>query len=56
MTALLHADPGDDGYGAELQRAELRYLCSSTAAATVLAENYVGWPLERLALAGAGGV
>ena len=47
MTQMLHNDPHDDDYGAELQRSQLRYVCSSTAAATSLAENYVGLPLER---------
>jgi p-hydroxybenzoate 3-monooxygenase len=44
MTSMLHVDPHDDAYGAELQRSQLRYLCRSTAAATSLAENYVGAP------------
>jgi p-hydroxybenzoate 3-monooxygenase len=45
MTTMLHRDPGADSYGRELQRSQLRYVCSSTAAATSLAENYVGLPL-----------
>jgi p-hydroxybenzoate 3-monooxygenase len=44
---MLHVDPNDDDYGAQLQRSQLRYVTSSTAAATSLAENYVGLPLER---------
>jgi p-hydroxybenzoate 3-monooxygenase len=43
MTSLLHvasADPG--GFGRRLQLSELRYLTTSVAAATTLAENYVG--------------
>jgi p-hydroxybenzoate 3-monooxygenase len=48
MTTMLHTDPGRDAYGRELQRSQLEYVCSSTAAATSLAENYVGLPLERL--------
>jgi p-hydroxybenzoate 3-monooxygenase len=43
MTTLLHrlgGDPFDDG----LQRARLRYVTSSEAAARSLAENYVGLP------------
>jgi p-hydroxybenzoate 3-monooxygenase len=44
MTSMLHVDPGDDAYGAELQRSQLRYVCGSQAAATSLAENYVGAP------------
>jgi p-hydroxybenzoate 3-monooxygenase len=47
MTAMFHVDGRDDAYAAELQRSQLRYLCSSVAAATSLAENYVGLPLER---------
>ncbi len=42
MTQMLHVDAGDDAYGHELQRSNLEYVCSSTAAATSLAENYVG--------------
>jgi p-hydroxybenzoate 3-monooxygenase len=47
MTTMLHTDPAADAYGRELQRSQLEYVCSSTAAATSLAENYVGLPLER---------
>ncbi len=46
MTQMLHIDPRDDGFGAELQRSQLRYVTSSVAAATSLAENYTGLPLE----------
>ncbi|HEX7300660.1 MAG TPA: 4-hydroxybenzoate 3-monooxygenase [Solirubrobacteraceae bacterium] len=42
MTSMLHRFPGDDPFEAELQRSQLRYVCSSRAAATTLAENYVG--------------
>lgn len=42
MTRLLHRDAAD-AFGRRLQLAELRYLCDSAAAATMLAENYVGW-------------
>ena len=45
MTTMLHRDPNDDDYGRALQLAQLRYVCSSKAAATSLAENYVGLPL-----------
>ncbi|MFZ0387835.1 MAG: 4-hydroxybenzoate 3-monooxygenase [Solirubrobacteraceae bacterium] len=51
MTTMLHTDPGRDAYGRELQRSQLEYVCSSAAAATSLAENYVGLPLERLSSA-----
>ncbi len=52
MTQMLHVDPDDDGYGAQLQRSQVRYVCGSTAAAASLAENYVGLPFERAPQAG----
>jgi len=42
MTSMLHRFPGDDDFQAKLQLAQLRYVCTSVAAATSLAENYVG--------------
>jgi p-hydroxybenzoate 3-monooxygenase len=42
MTSMLHRFPGDDPFDARLQRSQLRYVCSSRAAAATLAENYVG--------------
>jgi p-hydroxybenzoate 3-monooxygenase len=51
MTTMLHTDPAGDAYGLELQRSQLRYVTASTAAATSLAENYVGLPLSATALA-----
>lgn len=43
MTDMLHRFPDDeDGFRAKLQRSQLEYVCSSRAAATTLAENYVG--------------
>jgi p-hydroxybenzoate 3-monooxygenase len=42
MTSMLHRLPGDDPFDVELQLAQLRYVVSSPAAATTLAENYVG--------------
>ncbi|HEY2260105.1 MAG TPA: 4-hydroxybenzoate 3-monooxygenase [Solirubrobacteraceae bacterium] len=45
MTTMLHTNPGDDDYGRKLQRSQLEYVCGSRAAATSLAENYVGLPL-----------
>ena len=48
MTQMMHLDPGDDAYGDHLLRSQIRYVCNSKAAATSLAENYVGLPLERL--------
>ena len=46
MTSLLHKFPEADAIGQRLQRAELDYLVGSRAAATVLAENYVGLPFD----------
>jgi len=43
MTSMLHVDPGPDPFGAQLQVAQLRYVVSSRAAATTLAENYTGY-------------
>jgi p-hydroxybenzoate 3-monooxygenase len=42
MTSMLHRLGGDDPYELRLQHAQLEYVCSSRAAATTLAENYVG--------------
>jgi p-hydroxybenzoate 3-monooxygenase len=41
---MLHRFPGDDAFEQRLQLAQLRYLLTSPAAATSLAENYVGLP------------
>lgn len=46
MTTLLHTFESDDAYGRRLQRSYLDYVTSSEAAATTLAENYVGMPFE----------
>jgi p-hydroxybenzoate 3-monooxygenase len=43
MTSMLHVNPQSDRFGAELQLAQLRYVISSRAAATTLAENYTGY-------------
>lgn len=43
---MLHKLPGDDPFDHQLQLSQLRQVIASEAAATVLAENYVG--LERL--------
>jgi len=45
MTSMLHRFPGGDPFDAQLQRSQLRYVISSRAAATTLAENYVGLEL-----------
>lgn len=46
MTTLLHTFDSDDAYGRRLQLSYLEYVASSEAAATTLAENYVGLPYE----------
>src|SRR5581483_7428884 len=46
MTSMLHRPPAGDGFDERLQLSQLRYVVTSTAAATSLAENYVG--LERV--------
>jgi p-hydroxybenzoate 3-monooxygenase len=47
MSSMLHRFPDDDGgFSARLQRAQLRYVTGSVAAATSLSENYVGLPYE----------
>jgi p-hydroxybenzoate 3-monooxygenase len=45
MTMMLHVHSGADDLERRMQLAQLEYVCSSTAAATSLAENYVGFPL-----------
>jgi p-hydroxybenzoate 3-monooxygenase len=44
MTQVLHSFPEASGFDEKLQIAELKYLFSSVAAQTALAENYVGLP------------
>src|SRR6204780_382880 len=44
MTSILHKFPDQGDIGARIQLAELDYLVNSKAAATSLAENYVGLP------------
>jgi p-hydroxybenzoate 3-monooxygenase len=44
MTTLLHRLPDAGGFDRKMQLAELDYLVSSRAAATAMAENYVGLP------------
>jgi len=48
MTSMLHRFPGDDAFQQRLQRSQLDYVVSSRAAATTLAENYVGLPWEKM--------
>jgi p-hydroxybenzoate 3-monooxygenase len=45
MTSMLHRATGGDPFDEQLQLSQLRYVASSRAAATSLAENYVGLPL-----------
>jgi len=47
MTSMLHRAPGDDPFARRLQLSQLRYLTSSSAAATSFAENYVGLPFPE---------
>lgn len=44
MTSMLHTDPHADGFDRRLQLSQLRQTVGSRAAATTLAENYVGLP------------
>ncbi len=44
MTSMLHTLPDADPFTRRLQLSQLRYTVSSRAAATSLAENYVGLP------------
>ncbi len=46
MTSMLHRFPDDDSFQQRMQRAQLEYTVSSRAAATSLAENYVGLPFN----------
>ncbi len=43
MTSMLHRFPDGDAYQVQLQLAQLAYTVDSRAAATSLAENYVGY-------------
>jgi p-hydroxybenzoate 3-monooxygenase len=42
MTTMLHVPPGSDPFDLELQHSQLRYVTTSRAQASALAENYVG--------------
>ena len=44
MTSMLHVAPHGDPFDRQLQLSQLRYTVASRAAATSLAENYVGLP------------
>jgi p-hydroxybenzoate 3-monooxygenase len=47
MTSMLHRFPDGDDYQVRLQLAQLAYTVDSRAAATSLAENYVGYEWEQ---------
>jgi p-hydroxybenzoate 3-monooxygenase len=47
MTGMLHRAADADPFTRRLQLSQLRYLTSSTAAATSFAENYVGLPFPE---------
>jgi p-hydroxybenzoate 3-monooxygenase len=44
FTSLMHPFPDKDGFDRKIQAAEFDYLAGSQAAATAVAENYVGLP------------
>ena len=46
FTTLMHRFPENGAIGQKLQTAELEYLVRSKAAATAMAENYVGLPFD----------
>ena len=46
MTTLLHRFPDHTPFERQIQLAELAYVAGSPAAQTVIAENYVGLPME----------
>jgi len=46
FTTLMHRFPDTGEFGQKIQEAELGYLVGSRAAATSLAENYVGLPFD----------
>lgn len=48
MTTLLHRFPDHTPFERQIQLAELAYIAGSRAAQTVVAENYVGLPMEAL--------
>jgi len=47
MTTMLHVDPADDAFSEQLALSQLRYVTTSRAMETALAENYTGIPYER---------
>jgi p-hydroxybenzoate 3-monooxygenase len=51
MTTVMHRFPDQDGFDRRIQQAELELLATSEAARRHLAENYVGLPIDRDAIA-----
>jgi p-hydroxybenzoate 3-monooxygenase len=47
MTSLMHRFENEPAFDHKRQLAELEYVMTSRAAATSLAENYVGLPLDK---------
>ena len=45
MTELMHRLPDADPFALGVQRARQRYVASSAAMRTTIAENYVGLPI-----------
>lgn len=45
MTTMLHRDPDETDFEQQIHVADLAYVTQSRAAATALAENYVGLPV-----------
>jgi p-hydroxybenzoate 3-monooxygenase len=46
MTQIMHRFPGESVFDHRRQLSDLDYITSSNAAATSLAEQYVGLPLD----------
>jgi p-hydroxybenzoate 3-monooxygenase len=44
FTSLMHRFPDQTGFDRRMQRAEIEFLKTNTAAQTAMAENYVGLP------------
>jgi p-hydroxybenzoate 3-monooxygenase len=47
MTSMLHHFHDESPFHHRLQLSQLRYVTESRAAATMLAENYVGLPFDK---------
>ena len=47
MTSLLHEFPEHDAFDKQMQRVDYDYYTSSEAGARMIAENYVGLPLDE---------